>query len=391
MQPLPYFTIVDRYFIRQLLWTTFLCFFCVVGIYLLFDMLPKFESIPELFREHSWGAFSILFQYYTVRILNLLQYTGITFIILGVTITFYSMERNSNLTTRGGEVIPMLTSGFSRWRVAIPFCYTGIFMVLLLTLVLEGFFPYCESWPGANSSSYTPDKTAEMEEKRDFQTGITILGNQLDLETGTIQNPRFIIPISLTHSHVDTLIAATATWMEATSEHPSGYALTNVVDLGRKTWIFSSLSSEKIILSRNQAPWMETGELFICTEMRPTYLRSKAKAFVPESLWKLRQKLAEPNDDFQLETRVALHSRILKPFLEMSLFFLTIPIILSARLRSKLMISILLLGVILLFQLIPILCRGLGERDVVSPFFAAWIPIFVFYSLAAILFDEFYT
>lgn len=391
MKPWPYFTIIDRYFIRQLLWTTFLCFFCVVGIYLLFDMLPQFESIPELFREYSWGAFPLLFQYYTVRILNLLQYTGVIFIILGVTITFYSMERNSNLTTRGGEVIPMLTSGFSRWRVAIPFCYTGIILVLLLNFVLEGLFPYCSAWPGANSSSYKPDKTAEIEEKRDFQTGITILGNQMNLEIETIQNPRFIIPVAITHSHVDTLIAETATWMKATSEHPSGYALSGVADLGRKTWIFSSPSHEKWILPRTQAPWMEVGDLFICTEMQPAYLRSKAKAFVPESLWKLRQKLAEPNDDFQLETRFALHSRILKPFLDMSLFFLTIPIILSARLRSKLMISILLLGMILLFQLTPILCRGLGERDVVSPFFAAWIPVFVFYSLAAILFDEFYT
>lgn len=389
MKPLPYFTIIDRYFIRQLLWTTFLCFFCVIGIYLLFDMLPKFDSIPELFREYSWGAFQIFFQYYTVRILNLLQYTGITFLILGVTITFYSMERTSNLTTRGGEVIPMLTSGFSRWRVAIPFCYTGILMVLFLTFILEVLFPHCEQWPGANSSSFTPEKNVSMEEKRDFQTGITILGNQLDLVVGSIQNPRFIIPISVTRSHVDTLNAQTALWVDATPEHPSGYILTGVADLGRKNWLFSA--DPNVILLRGNASWMETGEVFISTEIRPTYLQSKAKAFVPEPIWKLHKKLKEPNDDFQLATRVALHSRILKPFLEMALFFLTIPIILSARLRSKLMISILLLGMILLFQLIPLLCQGLGERGIVSPFFAAWIPIFIFYPLATVLFDEFYT
>ncbi|MDO4576314.1 MAG: LptF/LptG family permease [Planctomycetia bacterium] len=396
MPSFPYFTIIDRYFIRSLLLTTLMCLISVVGIMLLFDILQRADAIPDLFKTHSWGALEILGKYYLIRVLWILQTAGIYLIVSGLTITFYRMERNTTATTRGGEVIPMMTSGFSRLRVAVPFFYTSIFLVLCLFVLVEGFFPNCTDWPGSNSSSYTPEKSVNIAKRIDTSTRIKISGDRLNLESGQIVRPRLELPLSMTGALIDDITAELAQWVAATEEHPGGYLLFGVEDLDKKSWIAPVTSVEpwktqKIFPAANLTWVPEGGDLFVVSQLQPEFLQNRVQMFVPVSLWEIYRKLHEPSKNFQLDLRVELHSRLLKPLLNISLIFLTVPIILSARFRSKLVIALLLGMAVLVFQVVPAFCIGMGERGMVSPYFAAWLPLFVFYTLDAFLFEELYT
>lgn len=416
---IPYFTTVDRYFISRFLWNFLLCLFVIGSIFLVFDFFPKIEDIFKLFQERgSFPAIQILLQYYMVHLLYALRVAGSTPVLAGAMMALYSLEKTSNLSTRGGEIIPILTSGFSRWRVAIPFCYTSCVLIFVLTFIFEVLFPSCQEWPGANSNKYSTE-TQKARTQRDLHTGVDIQGNTVDLQKQKIISPGFIIPPELAKKNLY-IAAGSAQWFPEKDERPSGYLLTEIGNFSelKKTLqaspifvrskqrmsiqktsesdfheenVTNAVSTEKLILTAEDGDWIGPEELFICTKIHPSELYQKDVSYVPVSLVDLWRKIKMPSTDKQLRARVEMHRRILQPFLDASLIFLSLPIILSGRFRSKFMVSTLLMVVILFYFLVPVACGFFGEYGVVSPLAAAWIPLFIFYPLAAFLFGEYYT
>jgi len=378
-----------------------LCLFIIGSIFLVFDFFPKIDDIFKLFQEHNTPrALRILLQFYTVHLLNALRIAGAIPVLAGAMLALYSLEKASNLTTRGGEIIPILTSGFSRWRVAIPFCYTGCALILIMTFVFEVLFPRCHEWPGANSNNYSADVQKAFTQ-RDLRTGIDIQGDALDLRKQKILSPGFVIPPTLAKKNLF-IAAGSAQWLPKKDGRPSGYLLAEVVNFAEhKNSLLASpiflptkspdAPAEKLILTAEDADWIGPEELFFRSEIHPSDLRPRDASFVPISLVDLRHKIKMPATDDQLPLRIEMHRRILQPLHDASLLFLCLPIILSGRFRSKFIVSIILMIVILIHYLMPIACGFFAEYGVVSPLAAAWIPLFIFYPLAAFLFEEYYT
>ncbi|MDO4550537.1 MAG: LptF/LptG family permease [Planctomycetia bacterium] len=432
----PYFTIIDRYFVARYLWNFTLCLFVGLAIFLVFDCFPKIDDIFELFQKKGifFGAITLV-QYYFIHTFYILRLVGGIPVLVGATLALYSLEKASNLNTRGGEVIPVLTSGFSRWRIAIPFMYTGFFLIIILTLIQECFLPLCKNWPGASNNSYL-EKSHNAFTQRDLLTGISFQGDSLDLEQGEIGAPRFIIPSTLATKNVY-IVGESAEWYPSPENHSSGYLIKKIENFGelknflrehpvflpQKDFLSQSTvqntfsdenaptekdtktimseknsqntsktdSSEKIILTSEDADWIKSDEIFFCTNISPSSFIQQKTPYVPLSLLDLWDKIKKPSTDYQLHSRIEIHSRILKPFLDMSLLLLSLPIILSGRFRSKFFISVILIFIILSYIIIPGICTFLGNHGDVSPLMAAWLPIFIFYSVAAVLFAEFYT
>lgn len=409
MDTIPYFTRIDRYFAVRFLWCFVLCVFISGSLFLAFDFVPKLDDMPKLFQEHgALGALELLAKYYTIHISHIFRLIGGIPILLGAAQALYMMERASNLTTRGGEVIPILTSGFSRWRVAIPFLYTGFFLVVCMTLLNEWFLPGCHGWPGANSNDYKTEVQAAFAQ-RDLLTGVEIQGAALNLQQMYIRQPRFVVALARRNL---TISAGTAQWQPKTDARPSGYLLTEVDHFEelRKTLLAEPVTvhvrgvsvaesasaaapavKEKLILLTEDHPWIPADAVFFRTEIMPSGLYKQANSYVPISLADLRRKIEAPSVDPQYDLRVEMHKRILQPFLDMSLLMMCLPIILSGRFRSKLLISAIIVGVSCLYLAIPAFCALLGREGAVTPLVAAWIPLFIFYSVAALLFEEYYT
>ncbi|MDO4570062.1 MAG: LptF/LptG family permease [Planctomycetia bacterium] len=395
MRPIPYFTLVDRYFSMQLLRSDFLCLFCLTIIFMLFDMLPKVEEIPELFRQETvLGGVVVIVQYYSVRVMGLLQMVGSDVLVIGAAITFYLMERTGSATIRGGEVFPLLTSGFTRWRVAVPFYYTSIALSLIFCVTEEAFFTFCRDWPGANSTSYLTKEVVEMRGARDPLTDIIIQGKELNVPQGYFMTPKFIIQPELTQTYLDQIMAQKAQWLEESSEHPAGYLLTGTQRLEDLHWLHRpeggcDASGKRIFYTAENFSWVPEGGIFIISVVSPENLMMKARTFMPESLGELARKLNDPANPHSHATATEFHSRLLRPFLETLVFFITFPIILTARIRSKLLIFFLLLVALLSFKVVGGVCHSLSGS--IPGYIAAWLPLFVCLPIATVLFDEFYT
>lgn len=403
MKPLPYFTIVDRYFMLKYLFVATSLIFIGGSLFLLFDILSKSDDLPILFQESKIHGFIVLLQFYTLRMMNILLYTQFAFITATTAITFFMLEKTSSKTVRGGEVIPLLTSGFSRKRVAIPFFIVGCAFIFFMCSTEEAFYIFCKDWPGANSDSLIGKieiKTMDM--RNDASTGLKIYGTNLDLQTNTFLNPKIGIPKERTFDQLDELLAPKAVWLPECDDHPAGFMLEGVINLDKKNWLHRAanvpvwlphLNVElPIFYTSETASWVSPGNVFIVSMLIPEDLTKDKSNFLPESIPDLYRKI---NNKRQLgpnyKERADFHSRLLRPFLECSLLFLSIPVILSARLRSKTVIFLIIAGLMGLNIGLAHIGKLLVIQDGIPAALGAWIPLLILAPICSILFDELYT
>ncbi|MBQ6108920.1 MAG: LptF/LptG family permease, partial [Thermoguttaceae bacterium] len=330
------------------------------------------------------------------------------FITLTTAITFFMLEKNNSGKVRGGEVIQMLTSGFSRKRVAMPFFIVGCLFIFFMCFAEEAFYIYCRDWPGANSNSLLGKveiKTMDMQ--NDVSTGLKIYGTNLDLQTNSFLNPRIGIPKERTMGQLDELLASKAYWLPESDDHPAGFMLEGVMDLDKENWLARAVNTPvwlphlntelPVFYTSEVAHWVSPGNIFIISSLIPEDLTKDKSTFLPESLPDLYKKI---NSKRQLgpkyKERFNLHSRLVRPFLECTLLFLCIPVILSAKLsapelRYKVAIFVIITTLMGLNVGLAHIGKLLVIQDGIPAAWGAWFPLIFLAPVCAILFDELYT
>ena len=92
--------------------------------------------------------------------------------------------------------------------------------------------------------------------------------------------------------------------------------------------------------------------------------------------------LRNPSLDFGAGDRVAVHARLLRPLLDMTLLLLGLPLALSKENRNMFIAGGLCLGVVAIFFILVLACHALGGSGLISPVLAAWCPLIIFVPLA---------
>jgi len=103
------------------------------------------------------------------------------------------------------------------------------------------------------------------------------------------------------------------------------------------------------------------------------------------SLTQMIVALRNPSFDFGAELRVAVHARIVQPFLDITLFMLGLPLVASRQNRNIFIAIGLCLLVVSVFSAVVIGAQYLGTICLISPAMAAWLPLMIFVPPAVIL------
>ncbi|HJT34548.1 MAG TPA: LptF/LptG family permease, partial [Pirellulales bacterium] len=92
--------------------------------------------------------------------------------------------------------------------------------------------------------------------------------------------------------------------------------------------------------------------------------------------------------EYGADVRVAIHSRVVQPLLDLTLLFLGLPLVLSGTNRNV-FVAIGLCGLVCTaFMMVVLGCQYLGEISLLEPALAAWAPLMVFVPVAVGLFDR---
>jgi lipopolysaccharide export system permease protein len=82
---------------------------------------------------------------------------------------------------------------------------------------------------------------------------------------------------------------------------------------------------------------------------------------------------------------VEIHSRLVRPFLDLSLLWLGLPLAFSADQRNIFLAAGKGVALALGFILVVLACQGMGATTWIRPALAAWAPLLIFVPLAVYL------
>jgi lipopolysaccharide export system permease protein len=142
------------------------------------------------------------------------------------------------------------------------------------------------------------------------------------------------------------------------------------------------LHDEPFLLMPEDTEWLSANQCFLVTEMTFEQLTASAEWRSNAATWDLISALRNRSLDFGADVRVEIHSRIAQPFLDFTLLLLGLPIVLRKENRNVFIAIGWCLLIVMLFYMVVLACRGLGNNFWLSPPLAAIFPLIVFVPVA---------
>ena len=328
--------------------------------------------------EHSRATGSYwqsLVSYYAARIPWFFEACSRIVTLLAAVLTIGLLQRHNEMTA-------LMAAGISRWRIVLPLVAAGVTVSLLAALNRELSLPNVRQALCSSFRDLSSDKGEEMTPLYDYETEVLIDGERIISKTNQIVNPRFELPSNWS-SFGRSLRAKTATYSPATSELPVGFLLedvqtnTRLVELPSYTPHLMSQpsSTNPVVLSPRDFPVLTESQLFLACSLTLEQIQRGRQWQQYSSTMQLIGDLRSRSLDHGTETRVLVHSRFVQPMLDMVLLFLGLPVALSPKNRGLFLSAGKNILVVVLFTVVTLTSHALGVHCLVTPAFAAWLPL----------------
>jgi len=367
--------IVDRYLLRQFLQTFVICYMSLTGLYIVFD---AFTNLEEFLRsgEKQGGVLALMLTHYAYQSVLFFDRTAGFLVLVSAMFTVTWIQRHNEMTA-------LMSAGLSRVRVVRPVIWAAVALFMLAALNREFIMPRFRERLSQRPQDLVGDVAQQMQPRYDRKTDILLRGKHTFSDRKRITQPNFLLPPAL-DKHGRQIVAEEALFLPAEGNRPSGYLLVGVTkptDLPSRPSL--SLDGQPVIVTPHDAPdWLQPNQCFVASEVTFEQLTGnrgwREFASTPELIAGLRN----PSLDFGANVRVAIHSRLVQPFLDFTLLFLGLPLVLTRESRNVFIAIGLCTVVVALFMAVVIGFQHLGSSLLVSPALAAWAPLILFAPLA---------
>lgn len=361
--------IIDRYIALQYAQTLCICLLCLVGLYVIFDVVSNLDEIGKV-ADQRGGVTHILLWHYLSHSLVFFDRISGMLILIAAMFTAVLLQRHNELTA-------LMAAGVSRTRVVQPVIVASLVVVLFTALSREAIIPQFRDRLARSTKDLTGTKGTELQPRYDNQTDILLRGRRAYPVQRRIAEPNFRLPPSLS-VYQNELVAANAYFLPAEKDRPAGYLLDDVSQPEGITQRPSlTENGQPVVITPPDAPWLEENQVFVVSGIDLELLAGGQAWREYSSTWTLIRALHNPSLDLGADVRVAVHRRIVQPLLDVNLLFLGLPLVL--RREQKNVFAAIGLGglVVAMFTLIVLTFGYLGGSYTISPALAAWAPLFV--------------
>lgn len=370
--------IIDRYLLRQF-WQTFvICFFSLWGLYVVFDL---FTNLEEFFQaaEKSGSLWNLIGSFYAYQAIVFFDRTSGLLALVSAMATLAWLERHNEMTA-------LMAAGISKLRIAAPVVAASIVVTGLAVVNRELVMPRYRHQLARKTTDLLGDRAQGMAPCYDTTTKILFRGEATYTSEQRIHNPDFLLPPSL-DQYGHTLLAEDAFYQPANQYHPAGYLLTGV-RLPANLHQLPSIPQEgpPILITPRDAPdWLEPDQCFVVSYIPFEQLSGGAAWRQYASTAELIRGLRTQGFDFGADVRVAIHSRLVQPLLDLTLLFLGLPLILRRETRNVFLALGMCFAMVAGFMVVVFAFQYLGTIYLLSPSLAAWAPLLVFVPAAVAL------
>jgi len=377
--------IIDRYLLRQFIQVFVICFCSLDGLYVVFDAFSNLDEFLH-FTEKQGNLLGTMFWFYVYR-------------------SIYFFERMSNMLTmiagmftvtwiqRHNELTALMAAGVSRKRVIMPIVAASALVSLTTAAGRELVIPRISRELEKDPKNLTGENGESIKPRFDDATNILLNGVQSFGDERRIYKPSFRLPDPMLRFGRQ-LVADNAYYQEARGGRDGGYLLKGVsrsAEIGRQPSFV--LDGKRVIITpRDEPKWLEPDQCFVVSDVNFDHLTGgrgwRQFSSTSQLIEGLSNKSLALAGNFGADVRVSIHTRIVQPFLDMTLLFLGLPLVLSGNNRNV-FAAIGLCGLVsLAFMVVVMGFQYLGGIALLRPALAAWVSLIVFVPIAVAMADR---
>jgi lipopolysaccharide export system permease protein len=372
--------IIDRYLLRQFLQTFFICFFSLLGLFIIFDLFANLDQFIDGGRR-SGGIVPYVVDYYKYKVLLFFDGTGNTLALVSAMFTVSWIQRNNEMTA-------LMAAGVSRMRVLLPIIVAVGIVSLILAANREVVMPRFRHELARTPKDPSGVKPQTFGSCYDNRTGFIFGGKSAYADKKRIEEPEFRMPRNVHDPNYGAVLTAENAFYEpADKNHPGGYRFVGVRQPKNITARASlQVKGETVLITPHDAPgWLAPNQCFVVSDIDFDRLTSGANTMQLSSTAELIRDLRSPEFEYGAKKRVAVHARFVQPLLDMTLLLLGLPLVVSRENRNVFLAMGLCMVLATAFTLVVAGSQALGAVSYggISPALAAWMPLMIFVPLAA--------
>ena len=367
--------LIDRYIARAQIHAFVVVFVSLAGLYFVFDAFTNMEEFLSHAAE-TGGLARVLASYYGCRLVWFFDATSPVISLASAMFALSWLERHNELTA-------LLAAGTTRWRIARSVLVFSAVVALIAATNRELVLPRIRQAFARNAQDLKGEFAAPVEPRYDNRTEILFRGRGAQAAATRIDQPSLLMPPQL-GSYGPQITAAEAFWKPADGDRPAGYLLRGVREPADIDGLPAlECGSTPVVLSRSAAPWLESRECFVVSDVTFEQLIGSTNWSQYSSTLDLLRAIRNPSLGVAAEIPLRVHARFVAPALDMALVLLGIPLVLGPSRRGVFVAVGLCVGMTVIFFLTVLGSHALVTGDALSPSIGAWMPLLVLAPLAA--------
>ncbi|MEL7336651.1 MAG: LptF/LptG family permease, partial [Planctomycetota bacterium] len=317
-------------------------------------------------------------KFYGPHLLRVFDWTAAVIALMSMLFTVMRMQRSREWTV-------LSAAGIRTQRIVRPMLVASLFIIVAQWASREFLLPQFQNSltakPVNDEETPTPLRPCE-----DRLAGLVIEGGGVRLKQGELVRPEIRLLID-SGSFGRRIAAESAVWFPAQGKRPAGYLLTDVtvpanidvVGAVRQT----SAARRVIVITPSAANWLMPRQCFVVTAVDPIALHGAGGNMAGGSLPSLLSRIRNPAVRSSNRVHTLVHTRILRPLLDLSLIGLGVPLLVFRRDGNIFVVVGRALLIVAAFFVITNLASMLGGSGTISnPSLAAWIPVLCFVPMA---------
>ncbi len=364
--------IIDRYLLRQFVQTFVICFCSLTGLYIVIDGFANLEEFIS-FAEKRGGLMKVMGEYYSYRSLSFFDSTSALLALISAMFTVTWIQRHNELTA-------LEAAGIPKSRIIKPVIAAGFAIALLAWANREFVIPGIRDHLSHNAQDLGGSTGKPLQPRFDYETDVSIggPGSKTYADEQRIHKPDFYMPAGLDR-YGARVQAEDAFYQPPHDGRPGGYLFRSVEQpKGLDDEPSLSQAGRPVLLTPRDHDWLKPDECFVVSNVSFEHLEGDGGWRQFASTAELRRGLLNRSLDFGADERLAIHARIIKPVLDVTLLFLGLPLVLSRSNRNMFVAIGLCLALVTAFMLVVFGCRYLGSSYWLEPALAAWLPLMIF-------------
>ena len=354
-------TTFDRYLLHRFLSSFLILFVSTFGLFVVIDGFTNVDGF-QVGREETMDVLTTMLRYYSYQCSPFFNLVGSTLAVLSVMIVFAALQKNS-------EFHPMLAAGIPIGRLLVPIV-AGMLLVSMLMMFNQEIIIPRLAHELMKPRSEKVSKTEKVQPVYDRKTRIHIGAEGLILSQRKLIQAEFHLPVPHIANELTRIRAEQAVHFQGTEQDPAGWYLHNVEPRFEE---ISLTPQGKLVVK----PLKESQNLFVISDVGFEQLYNRSRNFQYASIPELIRRIKNPTvGNTSLRGQILhLHSRLTRPFFNVAIIFVAVPLILRRESRSLVTNLAVCTGVLGLLMGISQVFSYCGQVNLIAPDLAAWLPV----------------